>query len=164
MDRTAILAVLNSGNFTPLEGAAEGSDVDFKGAPYQLEQEREKYELAKDVAALANAAGGVIVIGVQTKLAPSSNAEIAVSCSAMPSDLVDLKQMRHIACARVYPQPLGLDVRFHPSAEDASRGLVSVDVPPQPEGKRPFLVAGPDRKSTRLNSSHESVSRMPSSA
>ena len=39
--------------------------LDFKMCPYQLEQDRQRFELAKDVSAMANAEGGVILIGIE---------------------------------------------------------------------------------------------------
>lgn len=68
MTRAEVLAVLASGNFDPLVGLAETIDVEFKGQPYQVtDHDSQKFELAKDVSALANASGGVIIIGVQTR-------------------------------------------------------------------------------------------------
>ena len=49
---------------------------------------------------------------------------------------------------------LGVAFQTHPGSQASSRG----------EAKDSALPSGPDRKSTRLNSSHSGQSRMPSSA
>jgi predicted HTH transcriptional regulator len=56
-----------SGDFNQFIDAPEGLEIEFKGEPYRLEQDSQKFELAKDVSALANAAGGLIVIGARTQ-------------------------------------------------------------------------------------------------
>lgn len=61
-----LFQVLASGRWDGLIGAAESQQVDFKKSPYQLAQERQKWELAKDVTAFANATGGAIVVGAET--------------------------------------------------------------------------------------------------
>jgi hypothetical protein len=43
----------------------------------------------------------------------------------------------------IYPGLRELQVRFHPSAADADRGLVSIDVPPQDEVDKYFLIQRP---------------------
>jgi hypothetical protein len=61
MTRDEALAILAGGDFERFIGVAESLEVEFKGEPYRAEQDSQKFELAKDVTALANAAGGVIV-------------------------------------------------------------------------------------------------------
>lgn len=50
-----IISLLESGNFESLIGKPEDLFFECKGSSYQLEQDREKLELAKDVSAFANA-------------------------------------------------------------------------------------------------------------
>ena len=45
--------------------------------------------------------------------------------------------------------------------EDIHKAILNLEVMPS---MRALMTAGPDRKSTRLNSSHTDISRMPSSA
>ncbi|MFD3538420.1 RNA-binding domain-containing protein [Streptomyces sp. NPDC058662] len=51
-----------------LLGLCETQWLDVKGGPYQLANPRSVEELAKDVAAFANGGGGLIVIGIATRL------------------------------------------------------------------------------------------------
>src|SRR5438067_1534205 len=66
MARAEALAILESGEFDQLIGRPETPEVEFKGEPYQLDRETQRFELAKDVSAMANAAGGVIIFRAQT--------------------------------------------------------------------------------------------------
>ena len=62
-----ILRALESGNFESLIGLVENAETEAKGAPYQLSLgDAQKHELAKDVSALANADGGIILLGFRT--------------------------------------------------------------------------------------------------
>ena len=63
--------ILSSGDFDEFIGALEDEQLEFKASPYQLDKDQGKMELAKDVSALANTAGGIIVIGVQTERNPT---------------------------------------------------------------------------------------------
>jgi hypothetical protein len=58
---------LAAGRPERLIGARKCAWLDAKGQPYQLDQPRSAAELAKDVAALANTGGGVIVVGLRTR-------------------------------------------------------------------------------------------------
>ena len=59
-------------NPVELKGEPETSWLEFKSAPYPIYRqvvgfERHRFELAKDLTALANKDGGVILIGVETE-------------------------------------------------------------------------------------------------
>ncbi|NOT96228.1 MAG: ATP-binding protein, partial [Nitrospira sp.] len=58
--------ILESGEFDSLIGTQEDDHLECKGEPYQLDINHAKLEFAKDVSALANAKGGIILIGVRT--------------------------------------------------------------------------------------------------
>jgi len=66
-----VRAILESGDFSPLIGRFEDQHIECKGQPYRLESEEQKLELAKDVSALANADGGLILIGVAATRDPA---------------------------------------------------------------------------------------------
>ena len=61
-----LLLALERRDYDSILGTAESEQIDFKEAPYQLDSPRQRWELAKDVAALANARGGLIVLGFRT--------------------------------------------------------------------------------------------------
>lgn len=144
MTRAEVLDVLANGDFDPLVGLDETIDVEFKGAPYQVaDRDSQKFELAKDVSALANASGGVIVIGVQTDRDNEAAVDVATELRPLARGLVDEQQYEGILSDMIYPRLRDVQVRFHPSAADADRGLVSIDVPPQDELEKYFLIQRP---------------------
>src|SRR5205809_3869016 len=59
--------VLTSGQFKDFIGILEDETLEFKAVPYQLNDDRAKQELAKDVTALANVGGGMILVGIRTE-------------------------------------------------------------------------------------------------
>src|SRR6266849_9545747 len=70
-------AALARGDLDRLNGTAECEWLDFKLSPYAVSEEYGKWELAKDVAGFANAAGGVIVVGFETEKRPNEAREVA---------------------------------------------------------------------------------------
>ena len=75
LSKEELIDILVSGHFDSLIGTTEGDEVEFKGAPYHLGDDRAKLELAKDISGLMNARGGVIVLGVTTIINPVVQAE-----------------------------------------------------------------------------------------
>lgn len=71
LDPDHVRFILKSGHFNELIGTVEDEHLECKAAPYQLQSEHQKQELAKDVAGLANAGGGIILIGVRTERDPT---------------------------------------------------------------------------------------------
>jgi hypothetical protein len=71
-----ILAALTAGTFAALLGTSEDDAVECKAAPYRTGDERECIELAKDISGLANANGGLILIGARTQRAQDSREDV----------------------------------------------------------------------------------------
>jgi hypothetical protein len=53
-----LIALLDAGDFGAVIGTAETGEIDFKRDPYRVEERAQAFELAKDVAALANGRTG----------------------------------------------------------------------------------------------------------
>src|SRR5688572_11181099 len=83
----------------------EEEDLDFKEKAYATDKaEQVRREFAKDVAAFANAQGGLILIGVEEKN--------GVAVSSKPVDCSDstLRSLRQAIAGLIYPMPLfGVD-------------------------------------------------------
>jgi len=136
-----IITILQSGDFTTLIGSLEGDHLECKGAPYQLEQEREKMELAKDVSALANAYGGIILIGVQTEKEPTYHGDIIRRLGCFVQGRVDFSQYQNVISDWVLPSIRGLKLNWHASATNHNEGIASILIPQDACRERPFLVA-----------------------
>lgn len=116
--------------------AAESTDLDYKGRQYERKPEWQA-ELAKDVAALANASGGTLILGLEEDRATS------IPVSANPEPLTDQlrKTYREALVWRMDP-PAECDIDFiaEDPADPAPRGLVVISVPPSARG--PHAVTG----------------------
>jgi hypothetical protein len=116
--------------------AVESTDLDYKGRQYERKPEWQA-ELAKDVAALANTAGGTLILGLEEDRATS------VPASANPERLTDQlrKTYREALAYRMEP-PAECDIAFiaEDPADPAPRGLVVITVPPSARG--PHAVVG----------------------
>lgn len=75
-----LVAALAQGTSGCLIGTAESDRLDFKQSPYPLGTDKGKYDFCSDVAALANAQGGLILCGVKTK---RRSEEILVAASEL---------------------------------------------------------------------------------
>lgn len=125
-------------------GQPETSWLEFKGEPYNIDKdfssrERECFELAKDVTAMANVAGGVILIGVRTKQDAEQQQDVADELRPVPAGTVDKKQLQQIVWDWVEPK-LNLDIRSHP-VPSSDGALWSIYVGTQQDRDRPFIIA-----------------------
>ncbi len=132
--------ILAGGRFEDLIGAVENEQVECKSAPYQVQKDVAKQELAKDVSGLANADGGVILIGVKTHKNPSHFGDEIIEIHPFSRSLINQEQYQDILQSWIYPSLQQVDVRWFPSAADQGRGIVAILVPNQPLAERPFLV------------------------
>ena len=97
-----IEAALNAGDEHRLIDESESEVLDFKEQPYVLITDKGRWELAKDVAALANSGGGCLVIGVGT-IKPGDRSESWYCCATKPA------RPKTSVCA-----PLGTSERVYP--------------------------------------------------
>jgi hypothetical protein len=135
---SAFVEKLESGDWSAALGQPESVQLDFKGAPYVLTENRERFELAKDISSFANAQGGLLVMGIETELSEARQGEFAKAVNSFPADRVDAKQYRDVLRELIYPEIEGLVVRRLASPSDTARAIAYIMVPPQHD--RPFLV------------------------
>lgn len=133
----AALAAHRSGD---LLGTAEAGWVEFKRQPYDLDRPAGKFELAKDVAAMANANGGVIVIGVATSSPPHEVLEVASEIRPFAKELGRVDAMKGVLKDWVVP-PQRPSLSWFESAPGLGQFLLVVTVQPLPERERPALVS-----------------------
>lgn len=135
------LSVLESGEFSRFEGVIEDAQIEFKGSPYQLELEISKHELAKDVSALANAQGGLILVGFRTDKDQSTAAEFVGACREFPLSSVDVERYRKVLEDWICPKVHALSVLCFPSSSDKARGVMAIQIPASVCEHRPYIVA-----------------------
>jgi predicted HTH transcriptional regulator len=104
---------------------AENDDLDWKQA-LPPEVEKKRLEFAKDVAAMANTRGGLIVHGVREEN------ERAVELTGVSNGERDRQALRSFANKYVRPLVDGLLIEAL-DGEDGTPGLIAVYVPPSPD-------------------------------
>ena len=141
IDRRSVADLIRGGHASLLLGQEENSWFDAKVDHYALSQLGGKISLAQSVARFANAEeGGLVVVGVKTKTAPGGG-EIVTAVNGVPWDRAVERRYLQALNQCLYPPPDMLSVQLV-RLEDSERMLVLVEVPPQPEELKPFLVHG----------------------
>jgi len=138
--RVELITALARETFNDLIGTNEQDWLEFKSAPYRIEEPQQRWELAKDVAALANHKGGCIVIGVKTEKHDFEVADSAVSWSLIDKSLANLDAYRKIVGSWIYPPVRGLELKWFPGDAGKAQGLLLIEVPPQDEGDKLFII------------------------
>jgi hypothetical protein len=136
-----IQGILARGAFDELKGSLENEFFDAKSDPWDLNLERGKLDLAKDVSSFANWHGGIIVVGASSAPAATYQRNEIQEIRPLPSMLTPTDRYSHVIREWVYPVPEGIDFRWYPVANDPGRGIIGVHIPSQNDELRPFLVA-----------------------
>jgi hypothetical protein len=129
--------VLARGEPERVVGTRESSWLDFKRDPHSLDSNLGKWEFLKDVVALANARGGLLVCGIKAEREPHEAAERAVSLWPFRADKVNADQLKQLVRDLVQPSavidlhwyehPPGLAHTRDPADPDAQYLVISVD-------------------------------------
>jgi len=136
--RPYISHLLRTGHPEGILGMRENLIIDAKRDLYNLNTPAGCFELAKDVGQFANSRdGGVLVIGFSTSSRPGGVDLISKLVGVVATDR-DLQSMRGKIDSQLHPTVVGLSIDFvtHPDG-----GYVVIDVPPQPDARKPYIVA-----------------------
>ncbi|MDX2591321.1 putative DNA binding domain-containing protein [Streptomyces sp. WI03-4A] len=106
--------------------------------PYALRDPRAVEELAKDVCAFANGGGGVLVLGIATRLV--DDVEILDRIIPVDRASVDRDQFRKLIRERITPAPRQISVDWSDDQQGAC--VLYIDIPAQQAGTL-FVVAAP---------------------
>ncbi|MFC1232249.1 helix-turn-helix domain-containing protein [Streptomyces sp. Sce081] len=138
MDLEAVRAALRAQKPDLLLEQPEGQWLDAKKKPYELREPRAVEELAKDVCAFANGGGGVIVLGIGTRVV--DDVEILDRIIPVDRASVDRDQIRKLIRAHITPAPRGISVEW--SGDQQGCRVLYIDIPVQQAGIL-FVVAAP---------------------
>ena len=136
----AVRAWVAARDWTRFLGTPESVFLDAKSGLYQLDDPGGVAELVKDVAAFANRYGGLLLVGFGTRL--DGRREILEELKPVPRSLVDTDRYRKLVRERVQPHIRNLSIEFYDVEDD--RGVLVIDIPPQQEMDKPFVVPGLD--------------------
>ena len=124
-----------------LIGLNETDWLDFKHTTYRLDEDREKWGLAKDVISIAMTGNpGLIVIGVETEVGVENADEWARSLRPVREGDVLPGRIQETIHSWVYPR-LDVEITSHPVDETAGL-LWTILVPAQRDRDMPFMVVG----------------------
>lgn len=138
----ALEALLASGEFSDLLGRMESAVLEVKGSkPYDLDSPFGRWELAKDVSAMANSAGGFLLVGLQTTKDPASNSESITALDLIPETAFSGPKYTGIVKEYVYGTIAGLSADWRPQLPPTGVGLGVIYVPPQTQDVKPFLIS-----------------------
>ncbi|MFJ4790693.1 helix-turn-helix domain-containing protein [Streptomyces sp. NPDC088794] len=142
-NRVRIVTLLAQQRPEAVLGIAESEWVDFKSAgpagPYDLSLESKKYELAKDVAAFANAAGGLLVCGFKVTRRPTDLHEAALKQTPFAKRLVNTERYKAVIADLVSPS-MGVDFFWYEDPENLDLGYLVIEVQALPGTARWAVV------------------------
>jgi len=135
-----LIRALAAEDFDELLDTRENEWLDFKMLPPNLGNPREKWKLAKDVAAFANRGIGYIVFGVRTEKHVNEAVEAAREVMPFRKDSVDLDACRQVIQSLVYPPVERLGIEFYPGRNDAAEAVLVIEIVPQDQRSIPFIL------------------------
>lgn len=125
----------------------ESSDLDWKQTLYRTENPNWRDEAAKDIAAMANSGGGLIVFGIKEGAGNTAS-------EATPFEWNELaeRQLLQTAYTRIDPPVLGLS--FHPIIWDNNHSIVGLRIPDSPDSPHFARKSETDFQAPRRNGPH----------
>jgi hypothetical protein len=136
-----VAAILQSGDFNQFVGLVEDEYLEVKSTTYDLANSAERrYELAKDVAAMATSLGGYLIIGLSTTLIVARDEDEIDALTLIPHADFNEAQYRGIIATHTYPPIEGLTIDWM-SSGGGPNGLGVILIPPQNADRKPFVIA-----------------------
>ncbi len=135
-----ITKILLAGNFDDLIDVVEDAQIEAKRSPYQLSHDGQKQELAKDVSALGNGAGGIILIGFETRKDNLNAVEAITLCHPFDRTMVDAEQHRNVLQDWICPPIHSVQIEWYPSLSEKGKGVAAIIVPPEAADGKPHVV------------------------
>jgi hypothetical protein len=131
-------------------GQAESNWLEAKGEPYRLKDNAQRYELALDLASMANTdTGGLLLVGFTTQR-NSSNDDVISAVVGCDPTLIKPDQYFDAVKDKLVPRIVGLDIQC---VSWGNGVLLAIRVPAQPEYLKPFMVRGGVVSENRISGS-----------
>ena len=139
---SAVRSILRAGRPDLLRGRYESHAFECKSRPYDLDTQRSRIELARDVAGFANSeSDALIVLGLKTK---ADGVGDRVTAVRPIQHRIDRSRYRKVIDQLLYPPLERLEIEATTASTRGGKEgqLVSIYVPRQPGHLKPFLVSG----------------------
>jgi hypothetical protein len=130
--------LIRAGHANVLIGQPEGHWLEVKRQHYDLSVDTGKIKLAESVSRFCNSEdGGLVVYGMASKKMPN---DVIRRICPLPRDKGMVSRYRRVLRDHLHPPPDNLRIEAVDMPDDGM--LILIDVPPQPEELKPFLVHG----------------------
>jgi len=100
----------------------------------------QKQELAKDVSALANACGGIILVGFRTAKNNLTAVEEIESCRPFEASFFDTQQYRNVLQNWIHPPIHSVQIDCYQSSSHPGKQVAAIIVPPDACDDKPYVV------------------------
>jgi hypothetical protein len=142
LDAAMTAALIRGGSASVLLGLYESHWLEAKRAPYRLDEPGQQFELARDVAAMSNANGGLIVLGAKTK--KDTFGDKIIQINGCTPGAVSPQAYRNIINRQLYPRLSSIRVTVVPHKEHE---IALIEVGQEPSERQPILVkSAPDSR------------------
>lgn len=126
-------------NFNFFIEKIENNFFDAKLKPPLCGSSEEKSNFLKDIAALANLNGGIIIMGFKTDKSPTNPFEKVISIEPFDTEgRVDPKKYQDVIKSGIYPEPNGIQIIY--KEFNAGKHVGMIFVPQQNRTSWPFLI------------------------
>jgi hypothetical protein len=136
-----VRSLLSERRFQDLVGGFENEWLECKRQPYDLSKDEQKLELAKDVCSLANACGGMLLLGYATTRDEVFGDDKIESVRPVPVERFQKSQYENVLKEWLYPPIEGLRTTTYDVPGQSGYVIVSIDVPKVTGPDSPVLVA-----------------------
>jgi hypothetical protein len=138
--QSEIITALSQYRAEDIKGTVETTTLDFKRCLYPLDLGKGKFDLCLHVAAMANAAGGLIICGFKADKSPTEVHEQASEITKVPLRLLNVPQHKDVLVQHVWPH-VEVGFNFFPySAEEQDSGFLVIEVQPLSRHERFAMV------------------------
>lgn len=137
-NRTVARDLLRAGHFRALLGQPENVWLEAKDQSWDLGTDSGKAEAAKDLSALANAAGGLVVMPARTS--GHAGEDVITEVKAMPADRFSETQLRDTIARWIFPPLPAVEIDVIDAGDE--RVQVVIAVPTHRPQDWPHLVVG----------------------
>jgi predicted HTH transcriptional regulator len=142
---------VESGNPDSLIGTAESLWLEAKSVLYDLNKPEDRYELAKDVSAFANAEGGFLLIGFEEDQTDVTRS-VPTIASLTPFPVTAFPLQRYLGMLNhyIHPKLHGLKAYWKPDGDGSNTGVGIIEVPPQAVERKYFLISNVVEENTLI--------------
>ena len=135
----AAKAILDSGKFEELIGTKESWDIEYKSESWAPTNAEDRFELAKDVAAMANTSLGMIVVGISTITLNNTQEDVVNGFKLVDISKASGDKLRQIISELIYPQ-IAISISAKPYHRDLTQGVLVIEILEGTESQRPYVV------------------------